>query len=91
MKRVIQVNKNLYFEYEVVSPNQRNRKHANTELPKEATEHHSDNDVELQQKIVTGMHIPFKQVRLKGQVNPLKGPRHSGQYQKARPKSGHHR
>jgi hypothetical protein len=27
-------------------------------------------------KRVTGLHIPFKQVRLKGQINPLKPPLH---------------
>jgi hypothetical protein len=76
MKRVIHVDKNLYFEHEVVFPNQRIRKQTDTKLQQEAAEHQADEDVSLDREIVTGMHIPFKQVRLKGHINPLKPPIH---------------
>jgi hypothetical protein len=83
-RRVIQVDKNLYFEYEACS-HQRVQKgidsvYANRpspeELPLEGTEQRANNDVPLEPRIVTGMHVPFKQVRLKGQINPLKPPIH---------------
>jgi hypothetical protein len=36
----------------------------------------NDNAQRNGSKRVTGLHIPFKQVRLKGQINPLKPPLH---------------
>jgi hypothetical protein len=86
-KRVIQVDKNLYFEYEV-SPHRRIQRRINSvitrrlgagqaveELPKEVAGR-TGHDDQLNRKTVTGMQIPFKQVRLKGQINPLKPPVH---------------
>lgn len=88
-KRVIQVDKGLYFEYEV-SPHRRIQQRidsasadrlraaqAERELPKEVAEQRIGNDVRLDRRnAVTGMHIPFKQVRLRGQINPLRPPLH---------------
>jgi len=86
-KRVIQVEKGLYFEYEV-SPHRRIQQQidsasaaglcaaqATGRLPKEVAEQRIGNDVRLDRKN-TGMHIPFKQVRLRGQINPLRPPLH---------------
>ena len=83
-KRIVQVDKGLYFEYEV-SPHRRIQQRIDSasanrlcaaRLSKEATERSIDDEVQLEKDAVTGMHIPFKQVRLKGQINPLKPPIH---------------
>lgn len=89
IRRRVQVEANLYFEYEVAphrailarrtemsagdlseitsSPCQRGE-HAG-QVPECAPRSRSPS-------VPTGMYIPFKQVRLKGQVNPLKPPLH---------------
>ena len=87
IKRRIQIEGSLFFEYEV-SPHRlilarRSEVEANCfhgeigpisdEFPSQKTDvdalcHYSER--------ATGFHIPFKQVRLKGQINPLKPPLH---------------
>ena len=43
----------------------------------ELTSQNSDDEAQLDRsRRVTGFHIPFKQVRLNGQINPLKPPLH---------------
>jgi hypothetical protein len=87
-KRVIQVTKDLFFEYEF-APHRRIQQRRDSvaaaplcepELVLEAKEVSAQvarrkTSVDSQ-SIQTGVHIPFKQVRLKGQVNPLKPPVH---------------
>lgn len=81
-KRVIQVDKNLYFEYEVV-PHRRIQERIVSassagmsveDLSKTAEE--NANKAPIERNTVSGAYIPFKQVRLKGQINPLKPPKH---------------
>jgi hypothetical protein len=86
IKRRVQIESGLYFEYEV-SPHRailarRSEVEANdlrdstiscqasNEFPSKIS---NDDDGS---KRVTGLRIPFKQVRLKGQFNPLKPPLH---------------
>jgi hypothetical protein len=89
IKRRIQVEGNLYFEYDV-SPHRailarRSGLTANdvSEAGGQRKESHeallrsSNNEISRDRmQPAAGMHIPFKQVRLKGQINPLKPPLH---------------
>jgi hypothetical protein len=89
IKRRVPIENNLYFEYEV-SPHRailarRSEVEANDlrgstiscQASIEFLSQSSDDDAQLDEsKRVTGLHIPFKQVRLKGQINPLKPPLH---------------
>jgi hypothetical protein len=89
IKRRIAIEGNLYFEYEV-SPHRaiRARRHEveandlsgvtiSCQASNKFISQSSNDDVQLNgSKRVTGLHIPFKQVRLKGQINPLKPPLH---------------
>jgi hypothetical protein len=88
IKRRIQIEDDLFFEYEV-SPHRailarRSEVEANDfrgEIPCHASnELPSQNSYDEarchRSKSTTGFHIPFKQVRLKGQINPLKPPLH---------------
>jgi hypothetical protein len=89
IKRRIQIEGNLYFEYEV-SPHRAilaRRSEVETNDLSGATiscqssnvfpSQNSNNKAQLDRtKRVTSLHIPFKQVRLKGQINPLKPPLH---------------
>jgi hypothetical protein len=89
IKRRVHVEGNLYFEYEV-SPHRailarRSELEANdlsgaiisyraaNEFPSQNSNGEAQPDRSTR---VTGVHIPFKQVRLKGQSNPLKPPLH---------------
>jgi hypothetical protein len=89
IKQRVQIERELYFEYEV-SPDRailarRSEVEANdlgeatiscqtsNHLPSQG----SNDDALLDGgKRVTGLYIPFKQVRLKGQIDPLKPPLH---------------
>ncbi|THD68426.1 MAG: hypothetical protein E7813_10370 [Bradyrhizobium sp.] len=87
--RRVQIEKDLFFEYEVsphrailarmsgVSPNDLTEA---TSSPQELAEPASKvSDLALPTdttKAPVGMRIPFRQVRLKGQINPLKPPLH---------------
>jgi hypothetical protein len=79
LKRRIQVTGNLYFEYEV-SPHRAiaariNQVSANdTGITKSATLSLTPKVSAQVTQTQIGFHIPFKQVRLKGQINPLKPP-----------------
>jgi hypothetical protein len=89
IKRRLQIEGDLYFEYEI-SPHRailarRSEVDANdlslAMIPCQASHaspSQDSNDVAKfnRSKGVTGFHIPFKQVRLKGQINPLKPPLH---------------
>lgn len=88
IKRCIKIECDLYFEYEV-SPHRailarRSQVEANDlsgAVPCQASielqSQNSDDKAKLDRcKGATGFHIPFKQVRLKGQINPLKPPLH---------------
>jgi hypothetical protein len=89
IKRRVQIESELYFEYEV-SPHRailarRSEVEANNlsgaTISCQTSNHllsQSSNDDALLDggKGVTGLHIPFKQVRLKGRINPLKPPLH---------------
>jgi hypothetical protein len=89
IKRRIQIDNDLFFEYEV-SPHRailaRRSEAEATDLSgaitscqasNEFTSKNSDDEARLDtSKRVAGFHIPFKQVRLKGQINPLKPPIH---------------
>ena len=88
IKRRIQIESNLYFEYEV-SPHRailarRSEVEADDlsgailgQASNEFPSQKSNDEAQLgRSKRVTGLHIPFKQVRLKGQINPLKPPLH---------------
>jgi hypothetical protein len=86
IKRRVQIDGSLYFEYEV-SPHRailarRSEVEANDLRSKTISCHelpsqNSDNEAQFDRsKRAFGFHIPFKQVRLKGQVNPLKPPLH---------------
>jgi len=89
MKRRIQIENDLYFEYEVsphrailarrseVESNDLRGSTISCQASIEFLSQSSDDDAQLDEsKRVTGLHIPFKQVRLKGQINPLKPPLH---------------
>jgi hypothetical protein len=87
IKRRIEIEGNLYFEYEV-SPHRailarRSEIEANDlssgTVSCQASNGFSpqnlnDNALLDKSKRAAGFHIPFKQVRLKGQINPLKPP-----------------
>jgi hypothetical protein len=89
IKRRIKIEGNLYFEYEI-SPHRailarRSEVEANdlsietvTSLASNefSSQNLNDNTLLDKSKSAAGFHIPFKQVRLKGQVNPLKPPLH---------------
>ena len=89
IKRLVKVEGDLYFEYEI-SPHRailaRRSEAMATELNGTIISCQASNEVSGQDlkarveadnsKRVTGRHIPFKQVRLKGQINPLKPPLH---------------
>jgi hypothetical protein len=89
IKRRVQVETNLYFEYQV-SPHRailarRSEVEAkdlsgeiiSCQASNEFPSQNSDDEAQLDRsKRVAGFHIPFKQVRLKGQINPLKPPLH---------------
>lgn len=83
ISRRIQVENNLYFEYEV-SPHRailaRISEVSASDLTGVTSSPQSlGSDCALPTsttKMPVGMHIPFKQVRLKGQINPLKPPLH---------------
>jgi hypothetical protein len=86
INRLIQIENDLYFEFEArphrailarrsevkandlsganISRQEFPSQNSNDEAPLDRT------------KRVTGLHIPFKQVRLKGQINPFKPPLH---------------
>jgi hypothetical protein len=86
-KRRVQIDKNLFFEYEVsphrailarisnVSAGRLNRTTPASEKL-EGVPQRTACEASLRLNSKTGMHIPFKQVRLKGQINPLKPPLH---------------
>jgi hypothetical protein len=89
IKRRIQTESNLYFEYEVsphrailarisdLAANDVSEAGSQREPSQEARSRSSDREIPLDRmQATTGMHIPFKQVRLKGQINPLKPPLH---------------
>ena len=89
IKRRIQIEGNLYFEYEV-SPHRAILARISDLTANDVSEADSEcrasqealsggSSPEIPQDIIqatTGMHIPFKQVRLKGQINPLNPPLH---------------
>jgi len=88
IRRRTLVENNLYFEYEV-SPHwailARISEVSASDLsgvissPQPLGESPAQSDCALPTnttKVPVGMHIPFKQVRLKGQINPLKPPLH---------------
>jgi hypothetical protein len=85
IKRRVQIENDLYFEYEIgphsaiiewrsnASGGANISCQASNEFPSQST----IDDAQLDGgKRVTGLHIPFKQIRLKGQINPLKPPLH---------------
>lgn len=89
IKRRVQVTPNLYFEYEVsphrailarISEMSAKDLAGVTSSPQQLGEpatQASERALPVSTPAApTGMHIPFKQVRLKGQVNPLKSPLH---------------
>ncbi len=89
IKRRLQIEKDLYFEYEVsphrailarifeVKATDLSDATTSCKAPNEFLSEGSNDDAQLDgSKRVTGLHIPFKQVRLKGQINPLKPPLH---------------
>jgi hypothetical protein len=88
IKRCIKIEGDLYFEYEV-SPHRailarRSQVEGNDlrdavpcQTSNELQSQNSDDKAKFDRsKSATGFHIPFKQVRLKGQINPLKPPLH---------------
>jgi hypothetical protein len=86
IQRRVQIDSSLYFEFEV-SPHRamlarRSEVEANDLSSKTISclasdELSSDNEAQFDRsKRASGFHIPFKQIRLKGQVNPLKPPLH---------------
>jgi hypothetical protein len=88
IKRRIQVEQNLYFEYEVSAHRAilaRISEVSASDLTGVISSPHQLGESPAQiwdcappttKTMPTGMHIPFKQVRLKGQINPLKPPLH---------------
>jgi hypothetical protein len=78
IKRRIQVHKNLHFEYEV-SPHRVILSRISKVSAIDVSGVTSSPQLAAPPtgtKAPVGMHIPFRQVRLKGQVNPLKPPLH---------------
>src|SRR6202049_5195439 len=87
IKRRVQIETDLYFEYEI-SPHRaiierRSKIKANDSSSANISCQVSDDFPSQNSKAqldgskrVTGLHIPFKQVRSKGQINPLKPPLH---------------
>jgi hypothetical protein len=89
IKRRVQIESGLYFEYEI-SPHRailaRRSKIKASDLSGANISCQASDDFPAQNsncepqtdgsKRVTGLHIPFKQVRLKGRINPLKPPLH---------------
>jgi hypothetical protein len=89
IKRRIQIDSNLYFEYEVsphrailkrlsdLTANDVSEAGSQCKAPQEALSQSSSREIPLDcMQATTGIHVPFKQVRLKGQINPLKPPLH---------------
>jgi hypothetical protein len=89
IKRCIQIESNLYFEYEVsphrvilarisdLTANDVSDAGSQCKPSQEVPSRSSNREVPLDRlQATTGLHIPFKQVRLKGQINPLKPPLH---------------
>jgi hypothetical protein len=89
IKRRIQIESNLYFEYELsphrailarisdLTANDASEAGSQRKASQEALSRNSSREMPLDRmQATTGMHIPFKQVRLKGQINPLKPPLH---------------
>lgn len=89
IKRRIEIEGNLYFEYEVsphrailarrfgVEASDLRGATIPCQASNELFSQVLNDDAQLSvNKRVTGLHIPFKQVRLKGQINPLKPPLH---------------
>ena len=84
LKRRIQIESNLYFEYEVSPHRAILARKSEVEaddlsgaILNEFPSQKSNDEAQLgRSKRVTGLHIPFKQVRLKGQINRLKPPLH---------------
>jgi hypothetical protein len=86
-KRRVRIDKNLFFEYEVsphrsilarisdVSAGRLNRTTPASEKL-EGVLQSTACEVSLQPHSETAMHVPFKQIRSKGQINPLKPPLH---------------
>jgi hypothetical protein len=85
-RRLVRVEGNLYFEY-MLSPHRailaRRSEVESNDLDGETISSRDLNGLlsrnsndESKRGRVTGLHIPFKQVRLKGTVNPLKPPLH---------------
>jgi hypothetical protein len=87
IKRRVQIENDLFFEYEV-SPHRailarRSELKANDSRGAVACQasnvlqsQNSDDQAKSGNQSATGFHIPFKQIRLKGQINPLKPPPH---------------
>jgi hypothetical protein len=89
IKRRVQIENDLYFEYEIgphraiIERRSKIKAYASgganisCQASNEFLSQSSIDDAQLDGgKRVTGLHIPFKQVRLKGQINPLKPPLH---------------
>jgi hypothetical protein len=89
VKRRVQIESNLYFEYEVsphrailkrmsdLTANDVNEAGSQCKASQEALSRSPSCEIPLDRlQATTGMHVPFKQVRLKGQINPLKPPLH---------------
>jgi hypothetical protein len=89
IKRRVQIENDLYFEYEIsphraiierrskIKANDPGGANISCQASNEFLPQSSIDDAQLDGgKRVTGLHIPFKQVRLKGQINPLKPPLH---------------
>jgi hypothetical protein len=84
IKRRVKIESNLYFEYEV-SPHRAILARISNITANDVSEAGSQCNPFLSRRsaspldrmeATTGMHIPFKQVRLEGQINPLKPPLH---------------
>jgi hypothetical protein len=89
IKRRVQIENDLYFEYEIsphhaiiarrskIEANDSGGANISCQASNDFLSQSSIDDGQLDGgKRVTGLHIPFKQVRLKGQINPLKPPLH---------------
>jgi hypothetical protein len=86
-ERRIQIDNNLYFEYKV-SPHRailarRSQVEANDlrgavpcQASNELQSQNLDGEAKFHKSKSAGFNIPFKQVRLKGQINPLRPPLH---------------
>lgn len=83
---IIYVDKNLYFEFEPRAHRRIRERIEATAAQKHATQSPTGSAIPIERSTVTndgaltravnGRPIPFKQVRLKGQINPLKPPIH---------------